>query len=104
MSAQNEQKIHAVVFRSGEWLVAQCLEYDIATQARDLKGLLYEVERILAAHVLVARQDGAEPFTNIPKAPKRFWKMYQEATARLEPIRQAEPPAAWHPPVELRAA
>lgn len=104
MPNQNEEKIHAVVFRSGEWLVAQCLEYDIATQARELGALLYEVERILTAHVLVAEQDGAEPFANIPKAPKRFWKMYQEATARIEPVRPIEPPVAWHPPVELRAA
>ncbi len=104
MLNQNEQKIHAVIFRSGEWLVAQCLEYDIATQARDLGALLYEVERILTAHVLVARHEGAEPFTNLPKAPKRFWKMYQEAGVKLEPVREAELSTSCHPPLELRAA
>lgn len=103
MFYQNEQKIHAVVFRSGEWLVAQCLEYDIATQARGFKDLLYEIERILTAHVLVGKHEGTEPFTNLPKAPRRFWKMYQEASARIEPIREAERSANWHPSLELRA-
>jgi hypothetical protein len=97
--------IHAVIFRSGEWLVAQCLEYDIATQARELRDLLNEVERIVAAHILVAAKDGTEPFVDIPKAPKRFWQMYKNATAKVEPLRRpAEFPAAPHPPLELRAA
>jgi hypothetical protein len=96
--------IHAVIFRNGEWWVAQCLEYDIATQARELRDLLNEVERIVAAHILVADKDGMEPFANLPKAPKRFWQMYKNATARVEPIRPAEFPAAHHPPLELRAA
>jgi hypothetical protein len=106
MSAPDEHKIHVVIFRNGEWLIAQCLEHDIATQAHDVKDLLHEVERILSAHILVADQDGSEPFANIPKAPRRFWQMYKDATARLEPIRDIELPSARHPrPVlELRAA
>ncbi|HEY3571028.1 MAG TPA: hypothetical protein VGP73_24070 [Thermoanaerobaculia bacterium] len=106
MSAPEENKIHVVIFRNGERLIAQCLEHDIATQARDVRELLHEVERILSAHILVAEQDGVEPFANVPKAPRRFWQMYKDATARLEPIREIELPAAGHPrPVlELRAA
>jgi len=107
MTPHDEPKIHAVVFRSGEWLIAQCLEYDIATQARDIKALLIEVERILTAHVIVADREGmGDPFEGIPKAPKRFWQMFKDAVARLEPIRDIEIPTAHRPrPVlELRAA
>ena len=106
MPLKDERKIHVVVFRNGEWLIAQCLEYDIATQARELRDLLYEVERILSAHIVVADLDGSEPFANLPKAPRRFWQMYRDAIARLEPIRDIELPASGHPrPVlELRAA
>jgi hypothetical protein len=106
MPVADETKIHVVIFRNGPFLIAQCLEYDIATQARELKELLYDVERILSAHILVASQDGSEPFAKIPKAPKRFWQMYKGAIARLEPLRSLEFPMAQHPrPVlELRAA
>lgn len=106
MPATDMNKLHVVIFRSGEWLIAQCLEHDIATQARELKELIYEVERILSAHILVADKEGLEPFVNLPKAPRRFWQMYKDAIARLEPIRSIELPTARHPrPVlELRAA
>jgi hypothetical protein len=104
MPAEETPKIHAIVFRDGEWLVAQCLEYDIATQARDLKGLFYEVERILAAHVLIADRDGAEPFAGIPRAPKRFWEMYKGAAARIEPVHSLTFPVERLPQVELRQA
>lgn len=97
-------KIHAVVFTEGPWCVAQCLEYDIATRARSMSALYYEVERIVAAHILYARQEGQEPFANITRAPKRFWQMYKDANLSLEPVRSKEfvspPPVE----VELRAA
>ena len=106
----SESKIHVVVFPRGEWLIAQCLEYDIATRARlseGFTGLRHEVERILAVHILGARREGSEPFANIPKAPKRFWEMYKDASVRLEPVRDGglELPADTPRPVlELRAA
>jgi hypothetical protein len=79
--------IHAVAFRSDACWVAQCLEYDIATQAKSLYDLLYEVERILVAHLLVAKQEGIEPFANIPKAPRRYWEMYKNG----KPLPDATP-------------
>src|SRR5438270_10544232 len=74
--ADNHQ-IRAVAFERGDHWVAQCLEYDIATQAKTLDDLLYELERILVAHLMGA--EGADPFANIPKAPQRFWRMYETA-------------------------
>ena len=104
MPTMEAPKIHAIVFRKGELLVAQCLEYDIATQAQDLKALFYEIERILAAHVLVAGKDGAEPFAGIPRAPNRFWAMYKDAAATLAPVQNITFPVEHLPQVELRQA
>jgi hypothetical protein len=107
MTPNDESKIHAVIFRSGEWMIAQCLEYDIATQARDINALLIEVQRILTAHIIVADREGFDdPFEGIPKAPKRFWQMYEDAVARLEPMRNLEIPTIKgpRPVLELRAA
>ena len=102
----NENRIHAVAFQHGEWWVAQCLEYDIATQARTLDDLLLEVERILFAHVVVAKKEGIEPFASIPKAPKRFWQMYRTARTKLTPVEPARLPLpeGERPVVEVRAA
>lgn len=35
------KQLRCIVFRRGEWLVAQLLEYDIATQARDRNPLFH---------------------------------------------------------------
>lgn len=106
----SDYKIHVLVFPRGEWLIAQCLEYDIATQARlseGFTGLRHEVERILAAHILGARRAGTVPFANIPKAPRKFWEMYKDASVRLEPVGGGDlafPADAPRPVIELRAA
>jgi predicted RNase H-like HicB family nuclease len=96
--------IHAVVFNEGDWFVAQCLEYDIATQAKSVSALLDEVEQIIVAHIVVAEERGLEPFSNVPRAPGRFWRMYKDAKAKLEPVGQGELRDERSPVLELRAA
>lgn len=97
--------IHAVAFQHGDHWVAQCLDYDIATQAGSLNDLVYEVERIIVAHLLLAKKD-EDPFADIPKAPQRFWEMYQHASTRLTPVQPADLPIPpdQRPSLELRAA
>lgn len=98
--------IHAVAFQNGASWVAQCLEFDIATQAPSLDGLMYELQRILVGHVFVARQEKQEPFERIPKAPQRYWEMYSQARTKVAPVRPADLsiPAEEVPEVEVRAA
>lgn len=71
--------VRVVTFREGEWYVAQCLEWDLATQARSPEALLDEVRRLLTAHVVAARETGREPFANLPAAPLRFHRMWELA-------------------------
>lgn len=58
---------------------AQVLEHDIATQAKSLKQLFLEIERILVAQVAMAAEDGHRPFEGIPPAPERYWKLFQDS-------------------------
>lgn len=58
---------------------AQCLERDIAMQAKTLQDLLYEVERVLVAHFALAEALGLEPFEGIPRAPETFWRLYKNS-------------------------
>lgn len=79
-------RVRAVVFRSGEWWVAQCLEYDLATQARRLEDLPRELRRLLTVQILASLECGVEPFEGLAKAPARFWKMYENAKSKVEPV------------------
>jgi hypothetical protein len=96
--------ISAILFQEGEWWSAQCLEYDIAAQARALSDLRYELERVLSSHVLVSLENGQRPFEGLKPAPQKFWDMFAAAKLRLEgdelPFRV--PQAAAYPPIAPR--
>jgi len=100
----SEASIRAVVFREeGRW-VAQCLEYDIATQDDSMDGLYDRLGRVLAAYLGLAAEPGADPFAGIPPAPKRYWEMYRGARLRLQPVAPArDSEASRVPALDLRA-
>lgn len=77
--------LRAVIFRSGDWWVGQCLEYDIAAQAKVLKDLPYQLERAIVGHIVVAEENHLDPFAAMSPAPQRYWKMF-EAGLKLEKV------------------
>ena len=79
-----ERAIHAVVFREGEWWVAQCLEHDLVGLARTLEELPDELRRQLRTQVEISLEAGVEPFACLPAAPARYWKMYEAAEVRVQ--------------------
>lgn len=100
-----EQEVRALLFREEGWWVAQCLEYDLATQAKRLNDLFRELEKLLKRQVIVAHQTGRRPFANLPSAPGRFVDLWEQAPT-LEPpkegrLREDEPR---QPKVQYRLA
>ena len=87
-----EYTIHAVAFRRGDWWIAQCLEYRLATQTRTLEELPSELERLLTVQVQASRARGGEPFAGFSAAPRRYWQMYERAKARVESVSQPSDP------------
>jgi len=75
------QRISAVIFREGDYWVAQCLEYDLATQAKSLKDLQYELQRTLIGHIVASTEANEVPFERLAPAPKRYWEMFATAYA-----------------------
>jgi len=105
MKAVEEQppaldSIRAIVFREGNWYVAQCLEVDIATQAKSLGALREELERMLKGYGEVAREEQAQPFAGLPEAPKKFHDMWEHAWQYDTPAFTIQVT----PPISLRAA
>jgi hypothetical protein len=77
-----EYKLHAVVFRDGDWWVAQILEYNLATAARSLDAIPAELERFLTVQIAGSWENGLQPFEDLPKAPQRFWDLYERSAVR----------------------
>lgn len=76
--------ISVILFQEDEWWTAQCLEYDVAAQARTLPELRCELERVLTSHVLVSMKKGQPPFGGLKPAPQKFWDMFAAAKLRVE--------------------
>lgn len=68
------------MYPEGSCLIAQCLEYDITAQAETLSQLRASFERLFVAHVGLAAKFGETPFENVPRAPQRFFRMWEQAT------------------------
>jgi hypothetical protein len=69
--------IRAVAVYDGEQWSAQCLDYDLAAQARTPEGLCDEIVRAIAVHVAASSQLGCVPFEGFKPAPRRFWELYE---------------------------
>ena len=79
-----EIKLNILVFKEGDWWVAQCLEYDIATQAKTLHDIQYEFSRVLIGQVVASIEQNLVPFEGLPAAPKQYWKMFKQEAVKIE--------------------
>ena len=70
--------LHAILCEEepGAWS-AQCLEYDIGTQAKSFFDIQDELLRAFVTHIAASIQLGREPFMGIGKAPENHWKLFE---------------------------
>lgn len=78
-------EIDVIVYQSGEFWIAQGLQYDVAVQARlsDLATLPKTFLVAMSMEIQVALDLGEEPLKSIPAAPKKYWDMHRLATIDL---------------------
>ncbi|HEX4497549.1 MAG TPA: hypothetical protein VIE43_17880 [Thermoanaerobaculia bacterium] len=99
----SEIRLHAIVYQKGEHWLGTCLERCIPSQARTREALVQDLERMIRAYLRWASEEGAEPFSYLPRASKRSWDRYRDGSAeRLEFVIHMD--AAINPAIELRAA
>jgi len=60
-------------------LCAQCLEYDLVAQAKTLPQLCRALERLIVGHIVVRLRHKQQPFRDLPRAPKKYWTMFQRS-------------------------
>jgi hypothetical protein len=78
-------RLRVVIFQEGDWLCAQCLDYDIATQAKSLPSLRHDLERLVIGHVTISLKNGLKPFTNLRPAPEKYWELFRRSKIALPP-------------------
>lgn len=95
-----ETSVKVLIFRDCEWWVAQCLEYDVAAQARTLNDVQYEFQRVFIGRIAAAQELGIDPFEDILPAPEEYRKVVEDADktlkVELKPIKDLKisiPPA-----------
>ena len=75
----DQLRIRTVVFKDGDWWIIQGLEYDFATATRRLEDVPGEIRRWLTVLFAASQALGVQPFQGYPSAPRRFWKMFEQA-------------------------
>jgi hypothetical protein len=85
------QHLRVLIAKSDENFIAQCLEHDIAGQGDTADTALYDFERILVGHILLAAEEGIG-LEDIPAAPTEYHQRFAEARDLNLPIPQFELP------------
>jgi hypothetical protein len=75
--------LRAVVFQEGEWLCAQCLEYDLMVQAKNLQQLSRALQKLIVGHIAIRLRHKQQPFRDLPRAPEKYWAMFRRSRLKL---------------------
>ena len=82
MEPEKKLEVNVVVVKEGDWYVAVCLEYFIATQTKSLERIEDALAQAFVANYLQAKKTGHEPFWNLKPAPQRYRDAFEKATQR----------------------
>jgi hypothetical protein len=90
----NEPTIRAIVFKEGDFYVAQCLEYDIAAQGTDLEAAIDRLELTVEAEFETCALDGKAPKDCICPAPNYYHQLWDARSLELTRVAVESPHAA----------
>lgn len=98
--ANNEIMMRVLIFREGDSLVAQCLEYDLCASASTLEDLEFEFTRTAIGHISICKAEGLEPFKSLSPAPEVYWDAFNGSwKVEIEKLRLTDRAIdAPHPP------
>jgi hypothetical protein len=72
------ERIRVVLLRNADWWVAQCLEVDIAVQAKTWADAIRNLEITINSRIAVCQHEGVNPF-DLPRAPDSYWTLFNES-------------------------
>lgn len=74
-------QLRILVIKDGDMLVAQCLEYDICTQAASFGDLQERMDVLLDLEARAGLKETGAEFGHVEVAPDEFHKMWDSAKA-----------------------
>jgi hypothetical protein len=77
------KEVRVVVFHEENMYVAQCLEYDIATQAPDIEAVLDRLDLTLEAECQMSIEATGTPLAGIPPAPIYFHTLWEKGSVAI---------------------
>lgn len=80
MHTDNASRLHILLSIEQDIWVAQCLDFDITAQGKDIDNALDALERVLVGQIIVDQKKGNDPLGSFRPAPQKYWKLYEKGT------------------------
>ena len=80
------EHLRVIVYRDGDVYMAQGLEVDIATQARDIPSLLNRLDLTIEAECAMSKERGGSAFDGIGPAPNYFHGLWDKRSVELKRV------------------
>lgn len=87
----DEKSIRVIVFRENEMYIAQCIDYDIATQAKNIDELIDRLELTVEAEFAYCEELGQEPHKVIVPAPNYYHELWEKRHVSIQLIQLPKP-------------
>jgi hypothetical protein len=78
------EHLRVIVYRDGDLYMAQGIEVDIATQAKDISSLLRRLDLTIEAECAMSKERGGAPFQGIGAAPNYFHGLWDKRSVQLK--------------------
>ncbi len=78
-------KLRVVILKEGDTWIAQCVEYDIGAQAKDLDELQSRFEAVFEAERAESVRVHGEEFAGIEPAPTLYAEMWEKSSGTFTP-------------------
>ena len=84
-SAKDEllHTLRVIVFREGDIYVAQGIELDISTQAKDIDTLIKRLDLTIDAECAMSLERGGKRFEGVPSAPNYYHDLWEKRSVAL---------------------
>jgi hypothetical protein len=83
-------RIRVVVYKAEGWWIIHGLDYEFVTLARRLEDVPGEIRRWLSVLFAACQYYGVEPFHGYSPAPRKYWRIYEQAEPWTDPLSPVE--------------
>ena len=87
MHRRSVNRLRVIVYREGEWLCAQSVDFALGVHARSERELYRAFRRLILGHIKINQKYSLKPFEGVPAARKKYLRMF-ESSSSLEVLTQ----------------